>query len=118
MKSVARIDAVLRRAVEAGDVPGVVAMAATDSGVGYEGAFGTRALGGGPAMTRDTVFRIASMTKAVTSVAAMQLVEQGTLSLEGPLPEIDPALNAPLVLDGFDGAGQPVLRPALRPVTP
>jgi CubicO group peptidase (beta-lactamase class C family) len=113
----AGIDDVLRRAVEAREVPGVVAMAATDRGVFYEGAFGTRNLSGGSAMTTDTVFRIASMTKAVTSVAAMQMVEQGKLTLDGPLPEIDPAVNAPQVLEGFDGSGQPKLRPARRPIT-
>jgi len=71
-QSHAQIDAVLRRATEAGEVPGVVAVAATDKGVLYEGAFGTRDLAKGPAMTLDTIFRLASMTKAVTSVAAMQ----------------------------------------------
>ena len=81
----ARIDGVLRQAVDAKEVPGVVAMAATDKGVLYEGAFGPRALEpGAAAMTPDTVFRIASMTKAITSVAAMQLVEQGKLKLEEP----------------------------------
>jgi methyl acetate hydrolase len=113
----ARIDDALRRAVEAQDVPGVVAMAATDKGLLYEGAFGTRVLGDGPAMTLDTVFRIASMTKAVTSVAAMQLVEQGKLALEEPVPNIDPALGSPQVLEGFDAAGAPKLRPAKRPIT-
>ena len=113
----ARIDAALRAAVEAKEVPGIVAMATTEKGLFYEGVFGTRDLGKGPAMTRDTVFRIASMTKAVTSVAAMQLVEQGKLTLEGPLPDVDKALNAPQVLDGFDAAGAPQLRPAKRAIT-
>jgi methyl acetate hydrolase len=108
---------VLRQAVEAQDVPGVVAMAATGKGLLYEGAFGTRVLGNGPAMTRDTVFRIASMTKAVTCVAAMQLVEQGKLALEEPVPDIDPTLGSPQVLEGFDAAGAPKLRPAKRPIT-
>jgi len=112
-----RIDAVLRQAVDAKEVPGVVAMAATDRGLLYEGAFGVRALDKGPAMTLDTVFRIASMTKAITSVAAMQLVEQGKLKLEEPVPNIDPALGAPQVLEGFDAAGTPKLRPAKRPIT-
>jgi methyl acetate hydrolase len=115
--SLGRIDAVLRAAVDAKEVPGVVAMAATDKGLMYEGAFGTRDLGKGPAMTRDTMFRIASMTKAVTCVAAMQLVEQGKLALEEPVPAIDAALSAPQVLDGFDAAGAPQLRPAKRPIT-
>ena len=111
------IDSILRQAVTAGAVPGVVAMTATADGPCYEGAFGTRRLGGGAAMTLDTVFRIASMTKAITSVAAMQLVEQGKLTLDGPLPAIDPALSSPQVLTGFDTAGRPQLRPAKRPVT-
>jgi methyl acetate hydrolase len=112
-----QIDTVLRRAVEAGEVPGVVALAATANGPVYEGAFGSRAIGGGAAMTLDTVFRIASMTKAITCVAAMQQVEAGRLSLDGPLPNIDPALNAPQVLDGFGSDGAPKLRPARRAIT-
>jgi CubicO group peptidase (beta-lactamase class C family) len=112
-----RIDGALRQAVEAKDVPGVVAMAATDKGLLYAGAFGTRVLDSGPPMTLDTVFRIASMTKAITSVAAMQLVEQGKLTLDEPVPNIDPALSSPQVLEGFDAAGAPKLRPAKRPIT-
>ena len=113
----AQIDGVLRQAVDAKEVPGVVAMAATDKGLLYEGAFGVRALDQSTPMILDTVFRIASMTKAITSVAAMQLVEQGKLKLEGPVPDIDPALGSPQVLEGFDGAGAPRLRPAKRPIT-
>ena len=117
MQPRAQIDSVLRRAVDDVEVPGVVAMAATDKSLLYEGAFGTRDLGKGPAMTRDTVFRIASMTKAVTCVAAMQLVEQGVLEVDEPVPGIDPALSSPQVLEGFDAAGVPKLRPAKRPIT-
>src|SRR5437868_2924000 len=96
-----QIDAALHRAVEAKEVPGVVAMAATDKGVIYEGAFGTRDLAKGPDMTLDTIFRLASMTKAITSVAAMQLVEQGKLQLEQPIGNVLPELAAPQVLEGF-----------------
>ena len=110
----------MRAAVGAQDVPGVVAIAATENGVLYEGVFGSRRLSGGPAkdaaMTRDTVFRIASMVKLITSVAALRLVEQGKLSLDGPLPEIDPAVADPQVLDGFDATGTPLLRPPKRPI--
>ena len=81
----AGIDAVLRRAVDTKEVPGVVAMAASDKGVFYEAAFGTRDLARDPAMSMDTMFRIASMTKLVTSIAAMQLVEQGKLTLNDPV---------------------------------
>ena len=112
-----QIDNVLNQAVESGDIPGVVAMVATDSGLVYEGAFGTRKLNDGPAMTLDTVFRIASMTKAVTSTAAMQLHEQGKFGLDQPLGEVVPELAALEVLEGFDPDGKPKLRPATRPVT-
>jgi methyl acetate hydrolase len=114
------IDASLRAAVGAQEVPGVVAIAATEHGILYEGVFGSRRLSSGPAkeaaMTRDTVFRIASMVKLITSVAAMRLVEQGKLSLDGPVPEIDPAIADPQVLDGFDAKGAPLLRPPKRPI--
>ena len=113
----ARIDDVLRQGVDGKDVPGVVAMAATDKALIYEGSFGVRALDQSAPMTLDTVFRIASMTKAITSVAAMQLVEQGKLKLEEPVPNVDPALGSPQVLDGFDPSGAPRLRPARRPIT-
>ena len=53
-------------------------------------------------MTLDTVFWIASMTKAVTSTAAMQLVEQGKLRLDEPIADVLPELASPQVLEGFD----------------
>lgn len=113
-----QIDAALESAVAAGKVPGVVAMAANAAGLAYQGAFGVRDLSRSPAMTLDTVFRIASMTKAVTCVAAMQLVEEGRLALDAPVPDIgETALNAPQVLEGFDAAGAPILRPAKRAIT-
>ena len=68
-------------------------------------------------MTLDTVFRIASMTKAVTGVAAMQCVERGKLALDQPAGEIVPGLVEPQVLEGFDADGKPMLRPARRKVT-
>jgi methyl acetate hydrolase len=117
MQAIAGIDAALSRAAEAKEVAGVVALAATDTGVLYEGAFGLRDLVDGPAMTRDSVFRIASMTKAVTSVAAMQLVEQGKLQLDEPIGRVLPELAAPQVLEGFNSSGAPRLRPAKRPIT-
>jgi methyl acetate hydrolase len=117
MLSTAGIDRVLRAAAERGDVPGVVAMAADRGGVVYEGAFGRRALPQGARMTADTVFWLASMTKAITSAAAMQLVEAGRLALDRPIAEILPELAAPQVLEGFDAAGEPLLRPARGAIT-
>jgi methyl acetate hydrolase len=110
------VDAVLRAATSAGDVPGVVALAATDHDMVYEGIFGRRRVPEGPAMTRDTVFRVASMIKPITSVAALQLVERGKLALDAPVPDLEPALGSPQVLDGFDARGLPQLRPASRPI--
>jgi CubicO group peptidase (beta-lactamase class C family) len=111
------VDAVLKAAIERGDVPGVVAMAATREGPAYQGAFGRRALPDGAAMTLDTVFWLASMTKAITSAAAMQLVEEGKLALDTPIADVLPELKSPQVLEGFDPAGEPKLRPARRPIT-
>ena len=83
----------------------------------YEGAFGVRALGGDAAMTLDSQFWIASLTKAVTSAAAMQLVEAGRIGLDQPLGAIVPKLSNLQVMDGWDADGQPRLRPARREVT-
>ena len=96
------VDAVLERAVDAGEVPGVVALAADDNGVVYQGAFGQREIAREPGMTLDTVFWIASMTKAVTSVAARQLVEQGKLHLDDPMAGRMPEPASTQVLEGFD----------------
>jgi methyl acetate hydrolase len=117
MIDISRIDRALRQAVDSGAVPGVVAMAADAGGLVYEGAFGQRSLAGDTPMSLDTVFWIASMTKAVTSVAAMQLVERGVLALDAPIGELLPGLATPKVLEGFDPGGQPRLRPARRPIT-
>jgi methyl acetate hydrolase len=111
------IDQVLKVAADRGDVPGVVAMAANREGVVYEGAFGHRTLPDGTAMTTDSIFWIASMTKAVTSTAAMQLVEQGRLALDRPIGDVLPELASAPVLEGFDAAGEPRLRAAARPMT-
>ena len=111
------VDALLQEAVSRGDVPGVVAAAASGDETIYEGGFGERALGGGAAMSADTVVWIASMTKALTGMAAMQLVEQGKLSLDAPASDVIPSLGEAQVLTGFDHGGQPLLRPPARPIT-
>ena len=111
------IDTILQRAVELTQVPGMVAMAATDRAVVYEGAFGPRSVGAPAKMSPDTVFRIASMVKLLTSVAAMQLVEQGRLKLDEPAEKVDPDLASFLVLDGFDDKGAPQMRTPRTPLT-
>jgi CubicO group peptidase (beta-lactamase class C family) len=117
MTEFSHVDEVLGSAIDRGDVPGVVAMAATRDGVVYQAAFGRRALSDEAAMSTDTVFWIASMTKAITSAAAMQLVEQGKLALDNEIANVLPELAAPQVLEGFDSSGQPRLRPAKRSIT-
>src|ERR1700746_1307338 len=117
MQSKAQIDQVLRSKSDAKEIPGVVAFAASGREVIYEGAFGKRDLGKDQAMTVDSVFWIASMTKEVTSAAAMQLVEQGKLSLGEPIGKLLPALPPPQGRQGFDAQGEPILRPAKQPIT-
>ena len=95
----------------------MVAMATTADGTIYQGAFGKANLGGDAPIGLDTVFHIASMTKAITGAAAMQLVEQGRVGLDQPAGEIIGQLGEPQVLDGFDAAGAPKLRPARSIIT-
>src|SRR5947199_3483990 len=117
MQNQAQIDQVLRQKSDAKEIPGVVAMAANSQEVIYQGAYGRRDLSKDDAMTVDSVFWIASMTKAITAAGAMQLVEQGKLSLDAPIGKLLPDLAAPQVLEGFDAQGEPKLRPAKNPIT-
>jgi len=87
----APLDDLLRAAVEQRRVPGVVAMVATADGIAYEGAFG---------FDKDAIFAIASMTKPVTSVAVMQLVEAGKVKLDEPAATYLPELRTLQVLEG------------------
>ena len=112
-----KIDALLRHAVDAGDVLGVIAMATDRHSVIYEGAYGKRILGQPSPMTADTVVWIASMTKALTAAGVMQLVEQGKLDLDAPAAKVVPDIATIEVLEGFDAAGQPRTRPPKRPIT-
>jgi methyl acetate hydrolase len=111
------IDAALQAMVRAGKIPGVVAMAANEASVVYQGAFGVRSMAAAAPMSSDTIFRIASMVKLLTSVAALQLVERGKLKLDEPAGAIDPSLAAPQILVGFDAKGVPQLRAAQKPLT-
>src|SRR5438128_576438 len=86
-------DRVLEAGVKAGAAAGVVAVAADAKGIVFAGAAGERAAGGGVPMTLDTVFWMASMTKAITSTAALQQVEHGRLELDQPLSKVLPELD-------------------------
>ena len=112
------LDASLREAVERKDVPGVVALVTDREHVFYQGAFGVADVETGRPLTSDALFRIASMTKPVTSVALMQLVEQSRIGLDDPAEKYLPELAGLQVFESFDAAtGAYVLRPASRPAT-
>ena len=106
----ATIRGVLEEATAAGAVPGAVAVVVDRDGIqGLAAAGTTRVDGGGISVDPGTPFRLASMTKALVTVAALQLVEQGRVGLDDPVASVLPAWDALRVLDGFDG-DQPVLR--------
>src|SRR5262245_60993723 len=112
------IDSALRGAVERKDVPGAVALVTDRQRVLYQGAFGMADVWTGRALTADALFRIASMTKPITSTAAMQLIEQGRFGLDDPVEKYLPELANVKVFESFDPAtGAYRLRPASRAMT-
>jgi len=117
-QSSSAIDEAMRSAIARKDVAGVVAMAADRKGIIYQGAFGVADLGEARPLKLDALFRIASMTKAITSTAATQLIEQGRFALEDPVEKYLPQFAKLSVFDSFDGAtGAYRLRPATKAVT-
>lgn len=114
----ATLDGVLREGVEAGAVPGVVALVTSGDSVLYRSAFGVMDAEGAVPMREDAIFVIASMTKPITSVAAMTLVEEGLVGLDEPASAYLPELANRRVLVEVDAADSTVTtRPATRPVT-
>ncbi len=103
------IDETLRSGIARRKIPAVVGMAASGEKTLYAGAFGRRD-SEGPPVRVDSIFRIASMTKAVTTVAALQLVEQGKVGLDEPVVRHLPQFEKARVLEGYDASGKPVLR--------
>ena len=108
---------VLEAALREHKIPAAAAMVATSDQIIYSGAFGTRDSRSGAKVTTDSLFGIASMTKVITSTAAMQLVEQGKLALDEPAARHLPELASVNVLQGFDSARRPILKPTGKPVT-
>ncbi len=112
------LDAALRKAVDDKAFPGVVAMATDRQRTLYQGAFGMADIATGRALTADALFRIASMTKAITSTAAMQLIEQGRFGLDDPVEKYLPAFARLQVFESFDPAtGAYRVHPATRIAT-
>jgi CubicO group peptidase (beta-lactamase class C family) len=106
---------VLAARVSAGRIPGAVTLLARDDDVTVD-AIGTTEFGGGEPLARDTVFRIASLTKPIVGTAAMMLVDDGTLALDQPVADVLPELGAPRVLRAVDGPIDDTV-PADRPIT-
>ena len=112
------IDAYLREAVERSDVPGLVALITGAEGELYRGAFGLQDVARELPMADDAIFNIASMTKPITSVAVMMLVEEGRLALDDRIAEHLPGVVPTEVFASFDPATrQFTSRPAATPVT-
>ena len=112
------LDTFLRGQVEKGVIPGVVAVVVNRTGVLYSGAFGQQNTAKNVALTAGSIFRIASMTKAVTSVATMMMVEQGKLKLDDDVSTYLPAFKSMQVLTGYDEkAGTYETKPNTKPIT-
>jgi len=112
----AALQTTLAASVKEHNIPAAAAMVASDSRILYQGAFGERDPDSHVAITSQSLFRIASMTKPVTALSAMQLVERGKIKLDEPVAKYLPELEKLQVLDGFTADGQPKLRPAASPV--
>jgi CubicO group peptidase (beta-lactamase class C family) len=110
------VDETLRSGLSRRKIPAVVGAVASESKTLYAGSFGKRDASGPPVRV-DSIFSIASMTKAITTVAALQLVEQGKVDLGEPVARRLPQLANLDVLERFDASGQPSLRPAKTPIT-
>jgi len=113
----ATLDRIITNVTQTGALPGVVALLTGTDASQYVHASGVRSVDTRAPMTEDTVFWIASMTKLITSIAALHLLEQGKLGLDEPASRWFAELENVQVLDGFDADGQPRLRPPVRPVT-
>jgi CubicO group peptidase (beta-lactamase class C family) len=110
------LDRVLKRAVESGAAAGVVAALGRREGLSYIGAYGYKQIDEPDVIAVDAIFRIFSMTKAITGIAAAKLVESGALDLDAPVASILPEFDALQVLEGFDG-DTPILRAPKSKVT-
>jgi len=111
----ARLDDVLRGRVARGDVPGLVALVARRDAV-HVTAIGVQDSASGAPMRRDTIFRIASMTKPVTAAAVMMLVEESRIGLDDPVDRWLPELASRRVLRRIESPLDDTV-PAARPIT-
>ena len=114
----AELDAYLTGVVRDTRIPGIVALVVDEDRVLYTGAFGRRNVAAGVPMATDSIFRIASMTKPVTSVAVMMLVQEGDIGLADPVSDYLPAFKGEQVIENFNAADKTYTsRPASGPIT-
>jgi CubicO group peptidase (beta-lactamase class C family) len=111
-----RLDRLLQQYVDEQRIAGAVALVLQDGQPAYERAVGWRDRPGGTAMTADTLFRIASQTKAITSVAILMLVEEGRIGLADPVSRFIPAYAKTTVAMRKPGGGVEIV-PARRAIT-
>lgn len=110
------MDTLLRTAVDSGDVPGASALVFIDGQVVYQNTFGLRDIERNDPIELDTVFRIYSMTKPITSALIMDLVEEGKIALDDPVSKYIPELaNMKVASMGEDGV--PVFKDQAVPMT-
>lgn len=98
------VTAFLEEAVSAQKIPGAVASVVKDGRLVYSEAVGFKDIENGEMMSRDDVFRLASMTKPITSVAILMLAERGDLSVDDPLSKYIPEFSNPEVLESYDAS--------------
>ncbi len=112
-----RIDSAISTEIEAGGIAGAVALIVRNGEVVYHKSFGLADIESKVPMRTDSIFRIASMTKAITSVAAMVLYEQGHFQLNDPVAKYLPEFAQMSVISGVDEAGNVTATvPATRPI--
>jgi len=113
-----RVDNVIRQYIDSGWIKGAVGFIAHDGAIVYDKAFGINNSQTGSKMNADNIFRIASQTKAITSVAVMTLFEEGKFLLDDPISKYIPAFAHPQVLDSFNEKDSSyTTKPATREIT-
>jgi len=96
-----RIDSICEQAVSNGEIPGAVALIARNGKIVFWKAYGMADNGSGRTMKKDDIFRIASMSKAITATAVMMLWEEGKFRLDDPISKYIPEFKNPQVLKEF-----------------
>jgi CubicO group peptidase (beta-lactamase class C family) len=120
VEGLAKVSDYVRNEVASGKIPGAILLIQQHGKPVYSGNFGVRGIATELSMSADTIFRLYSMSKPVTSVAAMMLVEDGKLALGDPVSKYIPAFaDLKVGVEAKDDSGKPVLKlePLAQPIT-